>query len=452
MTGSATEALPPHRVVTEEEVYRFQPANNGSGPLWCTGDTTLVRTGTHLFASGLETIPGTKPLNNCRWTLFRRNARGWELVHKDDHGRTREPCPLAGFHDGRLFLSANPTLTAPDTYGGPAQPQVYEFSAIHPRAVPKLLLPQWSAPVTFTEHSYRHFVTDGAHGELILFQNLDYDSAYWSFFDREGRWSACGRLTWPWGADYEVPQPIRLCYCNVQLRDRAVFVWGTSDINEPVKTWRNFKFKLTGREWDYDFRRLFFSWTPDVARTPFHPWIEIASREKTAGHLQNCDMWITPEGHAHLLWCERALDERLREAFFPKERQHHALNYAFVRDGRVVTRRVLAEGGEGLSNEIPNWGRFHVMEDGRLFVVFSVTGKDVHGDALAENRVVEIRDGNAGPTAKLRLKHPFAEMFFTASARAGSPPADAVDILGLCVGQPQTLRYARVDLNPQNTV
>jgi hypothetical protein len=76
-----------------------------------------------LFATGLETIPEAKPLNNCRWMLFLRENNGWKRVCMDANGRTREPSPLVAFADGRLFLSANPTLgKGPERNGGPARP------------------------------------------------------------------------------------------------------------------------------------------------------------------------------------------------------------------------------------------------------------------------------------------------------------------------------------------
>jgi len=59
---------------------------------------------------------------------------------------------------------------------------------------------------------------------------------------------------WPFGTDYEEPEPIRICYPNVMLKDRAVYFCGVSDIIEPKKEWRKFKRELTGKEWDYDFR------------------------------------------------------------------------------------------------------------------------------------------------------------------------------------------------------
>lgn len=155
------EPPPQACIEAEQEVYRYEPADNGASPLWCMGSTCLVRIGKELFASGLETVPSAKPLHNVRWLLFRCGANGWELVRKDEQGRTREPCPLLGFPKGPLFLSANPTLTPPDTHDGPAQPQLLQFAAAEPGATPKSLLPTWSEAVEFNEHSYRNLAADG---------------------------------------------------------------------------------------------------------------------------------------------------------------------------------------------------------------------------------------------------------------------------------------------------
>jgi hypothetical protein len=41
-------------VEVEEDIYSYTNAQNGAGPMWCSGSTTLVRTGDRLFASGLD--------------------------------------------------------------------------------------------------------------------------------------------------------------------------------------------------------------------------------------------------------------------------------------------------------------------------------------------------------------------------------------------------------------
>ncbi len=432
-------------VEVEDDVYRYEPADNGAGPLWCQGSTCLVRAGEELFASGLETIPGAKPLNNCRWMLFHQGESGWQKTLSDPSGRTREPCPMVGFPDGRLFLSVNPTLNAdPNTYSGPARPEILQFSARDAGKVERTLLPVWSGKPKFTEHSYRSFAADGPNRKMILLQNIGYTHAEWSFFDREGRWSAQGQLNWPWGADYVKPEPIRTCYPNVALRNREVHFCGVSDIVEPNPEWRAFKKQLTGRDWDYDFRRLFYTWSPDITKGRFEPWVEIASREKTCGWINPGDLWVAPNGDVHILWTERALDERLRQRFFPGEKQSYALNYAVLRKGQVISRRTLLIAEEGKSNERPGRGRFQITPDNRLFVFFYVSGSDATGKSISENRLLEVLpDGSVSNSVRVPLQKPFTD-FFTATIRAGSPPSKTLELLGTRPGSNTTISFARL--------
>lgn len=444
-SAQAPPAQPKPVVELEEDVYRYEPADNGAGPLWCSGSTCLVRIGEHVFASGLETLKGVPPVNNCRWLLFRREATGWDLERADDSGRTREPSPLAGFPDGRLFLSANPTLgRAPEPHGGPARPEVFQFVAENPAAAPERILPGWAGAPRFSEHSYRSFAADGPNRELILMQNVGYTHAEWSFRDRDGQWSAQGKLVWPWGADYDQPQPIRICYPTVALSNRAVHFCGVSDIVEPYQNWREYKKQLTGRDWDYDFRRLFYTWTPDIAAGKFGAWVEIASRDKTCGWISPCDLWVAPDGAAHLLWVERALDERLREKFFPDARQSYQLNYAVVRGGAVVRRRSLVQAGEG--GEVPAAARFQVTPENRLFVFYYVHGSGGAGRRVSENRLLEVYpDGTCSLGVRVPLAGPFTR-YFTATIRAGSPPSRTLEVLGHRAGSPLIMSYARIRL------
>jgi len=443
---SPVAAQPQVVVEAEEEVYKFTPANNGAGPMWCSGSTCLVRIGDDVFASGLETLPEAKPLNNCRWTLFHRERGGWRQAAADATDRTREPSPLAAFPDGRLLLSANPTLaTNPDAYSGPARPEILEFSVRDLARAPKRILPQWDGKPSFTEHSYRSFAADGPNRELILFQNIGYTHAEWAFRDRAGEWHN-GRLPWPDGKDYPQPQPIRVCYPNVLLQNRAVYFCGVSDIVEPNPEWRAFKKQLTGQEWDYDFRRLFFTWCPDLTTGKFAEWIEIASRDKTCGWISPGDLWVGPDGTAHIVWTERALDERLRTKFFPEAKQRHAIEYAAVRAGKVVVRRTLLVAEEGKGGEVPSAPRFQVTPDNRLFLICHVQGKDAAGQRVSENRLMQIlAGGQTGPAVRVGFKVPFIS-YFTATTRGGSPPANTLELLGLREGASETISYARVRL------
>jgi hypothetical protein len=433
-------------VEVEEDVYGFEPANNGAGPMWCSGSTCLVRAGNDLFASGLQTLQDAKPLNNCRWLLFHRGAAGWEKVAADTTGRTREPSPLATFN-GDIFLSANPTLVSdPNAYSGPAQPEILRFSASNPKQPFQRLLPVWEGNPPFTEHSYRSLAADGDRREMILFQNIDYTHAEWAFRDGLGQWVARGKLRWPWGAEYDKPEPVRICYPDVMLIGRAVHFCGVSDVVEPYEKWRSFKKRLTGQNWDYDFRRLFYTWTDDITAGKFHPWLEIASRDKTCGWISPGDLWVHPDGGVRIVWTERALDERLRGQFFPGEKQSHALNFAIVRDGKVALRRTLVVAEEGKANEIPSLARFQVTPENRLFVFYHISGSDAKGKPLNENRVMELQpDGSSGATVTVPFRQPFTS-YFTATVRGGSPPSRTLELLGQRAGSSTNICYARVRL------
>jgi hypothetical protein len=447
--GCGVDAAPPPLAVTAEEtVYTFQDPANGSGPMWCFGSTCLVRAGGALVASGQELIAGAQPLNNVRCLLFERTAQGWVQRWADPAGRTREPSPLVCFPDGRVFMSVNPTLSALDAAGGgPACPQLLQFPAADLTTTPQAAMPGWSGTPQFTEHSYRSFAADGPRHELLLLQNVDHAGAEWAFRDASGAWGAQGQLKWPWGEDYEEPEPIRLCYPSVALRNRAVHFMGVSDIVEPNRAWRAAKRELTRSEWDYDFRRLFYAWSPDVTTGQFSQWIEVASREKTCGWVQPCDLWVAPDGAAHLLWTERALDERLRDRFYPGAKQSHSLEYAIVRQGEVVLRRTLIRGGEDQgSGEIPGFAHFQATPSGRLFVFYFIQGAAPDGRYFAQNRAMELYpDGTGGPQVVLPVATPLSS-FFTATERAGCLPSSAVDVLGQPASGAREIRYLRLEL------
>ena len=408
--------------------------------MWTFGNTCLVRIGDRVFASGTETLAGVPPLNNVRWVLYERQTNGWK-EHAKGFGRTREPCPLACFSDKRLLLSDNPTLTGPEARDGPARPEIVEWNTRASTFTGQILRPEWAGEPPFTEHSYRSFAADGSNRELILFHNVGYTHAEWTFCDRTNRWSAQGRLDWPWGGEYPTPRPIRVCYPSVALRDRKVYFLGVSDIPEPYPEWQAYKKTLTGKEWDYDFRRLFFSWSDDIATGKFHDWIEVASRDKTCGWIRPCDLAVGADGAVHLLWQERAIDLRLREKFFPDETQSVTLNYGLFRDGQVRARQVLHRSEDRLNEETVQWGRLHQTPDGRFLVIYTTTGTEWKGHA-----VEILPDGSPGPAIQFDLKNRFVH-FYTATTHAGCEPSWLIDLYGVCAGQDNRMCYSclRVD-------
>jgi hypothetical protein len=298
---------------------------------------------------------------------------------------------------------------------------------------------RWEGQPRFTEHSYRSFAADRATGAWILLQNIDYTHAEWSFQGGAGGEAAAGRLTWPWGAEYAKPQPIRVCYPNVAVRGRTVHFSGVSDIQDPNPAFRAYKKELTGRDWDYDFRRLFYTWTPDVTREPFREWTELASREATCGGVSPCDLWVAPDGTVLVLWTERAIDERLRARFFPEARQSHSLGLAVVKDGRVTGRRTLLESREEAPGPVAGAARFHELADGRLVLLRYVSGPAGSGNELVPMGA----DGTPGTPVRVALTKPFTS-YFTATPRAGTAASDVIDLFGSRAGTGNTMSYARI--------
>lgn len=173
--------------------------------------------------------------------------------------------------------------------------------------------------------------------------------------------------------------------------------------------------------------------------------MEIASRDKTCGWLFPCDLWVAPDKAVHLLWTERAIDTRLREKFFPAARQSEALNYAVVREGKVVLRKPIQQLDEGQHGDLPGRGRFHVMPDGRLLVLYYVSAAAPGGVGrrTPENRLLEIRpDGTLGQPVNVPLARPL-DSFYTATVRAGCAPSATIDLLG---ESGNTVRYCRIRL------
>lgn len=428
------------RIDAEEDLYSYQPANNGADPFWCYGNTCIAETCGKVFASGLETLPNVKPLCNCVPRLYVRENDEWRVIYRGE-GRTREPSPIGVFDDGRVFLTLNTTMSAPDEYSGPAKPSIMVFDANNPDAPGTEIFPEWDGNPEFTEHSYRSFAVDSENHELIALQNIGYIHAEYAFYDSNDKWSAAGKLYWPWGAEYDTPQPVRICYPNVQLKDKSVFICGVSDVVEPYDEWKDFKKELTGKEWDYDFRRLFFTWTDDITTGKFHTWMEISSRDKTAGWIFPCDMLVDEDDTVHILWVERAIDERLREKFFPSEKQSNSLNYAQIRNGVIRLRKAIYVGGEGEAPGLSDGGRFHRTSDGALVIVYHLNGDACGGNP--QLRVQEIsEDGRLGPHSVIHLGEVFSR-FFSNTIRGGSQASDAIHMLGAMSGR---VKYVKASL------
>ena len=279
-------------VEAEEVVTTYRPANNGAGPLWCYGSTVIARSGNDVYLSIIETGKDVPLLCNTRWQLWHRSADGWKIAQSEKEYRQREPCPIGVFQKGAVFLSANPSIEPPGVKYGRCRPVVLEFNPNVLTDTAEIHQPAWVEGTYFTDHSYRGFAADGANGELLLLNiNAKTSGQFVSYCDNSGKWHQKGTIVFP----------IRSCYPQVALRDRAAAVMAIGDIVEPVEEWQKLKFEKLKRKWDYVFRRLFYTYTGDIRSSNFTAPVEIDTVEKTAGHIQNLDLYIDETGAPHLL-------------------------------------------------------------------------------------------------------------------------------------------------------
>lgn len=447
--------MDPIRVGAEETIAEYGDFNNGAGPMWGFGSRTIVREGRGVYALVPEMGQGVKPLCNTRWCLYRRPDGGvWARVAEGAAFNEREPCLLARLPGGRLAVSTNPAVRVRDMMpdGREAcdtRPEVLLFDSGSARPLPGGFLPAWDAAYHFTEHSYRAFVADPETGAVMLTNQVAVGREYlhaWSFYDGELRPVKQGLLRFP----------MRGCYQQLAVRGTAVAVMAISDEVEPNAEWREHKRKVTGSEWDYDFRQLYFTWTPDIGREPFSPIATIASRDETCGYISNLDLRLDADGTAHLLYLDRNIWHRfMRDRFFPATPMTVALKYARVNAGRVLARQTIAEAvedgaagpaqaagkgspGPRMAGTVAAYATFHRAADGRLLIIWSWSGEGASSLAVQPVRPEE------GPAVTVPLAVPFRS-FNGACERNGCLPSNTVDLYGIAEGKNE-IRYVRLDL------
>ena len=423
-------------VEVEESISAYEAANNGAGPMWCFGSTCIVRERGDVYVSTIETGKDVPPLCNTRWQLWKRDLTSWKLIRHEERFRQREPCPLGLIADGLLFMSVNPSTEPPGTHYGPCLPQVLEFDLTRPDAPLKTHTPEFADGTYFTDHSYRGFSADRDGGELVLLNINAKTSAYFiSHRDRTGSWHRRGTLEFP----------IRACYPQIVLKNRSVHILAIGDILEPNKTWRQLKLDKTGNKSDYVFRRLFYTYTPDVTRKPFAEPVEVDTVEQTCGQIMNLDLYVGKDGAAHLLYLKTPYaNPHVRNVFFPDAPATVQLEYMILSQGKTIRRKTLAatvpEGETGLT---PGWSRFHVAPDGRLYVIAYGTWTDKASKRTVDNFLSRVTPHEDPSTfQRVHLKNPLSN-FFTNTPRGGSAPSEIIDLYGVS-SQPLDLRYARI--------
>ncbi len=442
------------RAVQERVLTPYTDPANGSSPLWCRGSTTLVRSGTDLFATVPFTDPSARPLCNTRATLYRSRAEGpWEQVWQFERTAEREPCPLVVLPDGRLLVTGNPAqrCRATDPQGRDAfttLPQWWLFDPADPSQPVQTLTPRWDRDYTFTEHSYRGIACDAQTGYTLMTQQVPDGSGYaqaWTLWEPHAGWCGAGRLRFP----------MRGCYPLIALHGPQVHVVAVSDEVEPCQAWRQFKHQHTGVKWDYDFRQLYYTWTPD-ARDPdagFSLPLTCASVDETCGLLVPLDLLLDEQGAAHVLYQRcNVWHDYVRDRFFPGLPMVLTLEYVRIQHGRVTARQTLLRADDGgepwpalpgvppiqrasvfpWRGQAVHSARWHVDPQRRRQVLlhYRAQGGEHWACCAVDADAPAAAPGPPG-LEPLPLRQPLTLGFFTTSPRAGCAPSAQVDLMGI---------------------
>ncbi|MBI5091394.1 MAG: hypothetical protein HZB26_03010 [Candidatus Hydrogenedentes bacterium] len=418
-------APPKVEVQAEEDVYTFVPPNNGSGPLWSYGCTPITRLGDTVVVSQQETGKDVPLLTNTRWRLLRRESGAWKLWAEAEGYRQREPAVVATLSKDALYLYVNDSQTPPGTKYGECKPYLLRFTLADKDTKGTPLYPKWDGPTTFTDHSYRGYSADAAAKQLVMF-NIDAKTSvqHWSLLNETGETLGNGTLTYP----------IRSCYSQVQLTKGACHVLAISDIVEPVEEWKKYKFDQTKATWDYVFRILYYTSTPDLRSKPFAAPIEVANVDKTAGHISNQDLWVAPDGTAYILYTETETASALmRDKFFPGKSLVPSMKLAVVKDGAVISRKTLVEGS---AERVASHARFHLTPEGVLYALTFFSGKENY------NALLQIHPESAAEPIRVPFKTPF-NSFCLATVREGNSPSRTIDVIGH-QGKADTIAYGEI--------
>lgn len=429
-------------VVAEETIYEYTNADNGSSPLWAFGATSIVRRGDDVYFCATEFLPEATPLSNVRWALMQRHPDGWQVVQRDEVDRTRENSPIGITRDGRIFMSVNPTLT-PDERSGPSEPRVLILPPDDPSGAYETFIPRWEGEITFSNHSYRGFAIDAEHGEALILHQDGHYAQHWAFLSRDREW-VTGSLVFPDPPEYK-REELRYLYPCVALKDRAAYVLARSGATEPVDAWFEHKKQFGGK--NVSRRKLGYAWTPDITRQPLCDWIELVNVFETGGEVWSNDLYVAPDGDVHILWFELSVQPELRDKFFPDAPIRRYLKHGIVREGELVTVDTLVEGGEGFDGR-PHWGRFHIAEDGRMYLLYNWWVAPSAENAGNHTMLAEIlSDGSLSEAAEIPLAMPLGTHFMLASPRGGTQPSEIIDAVDAPWAPRAPVRYVSLALS-----
>jgi len=151
-----------------------------------------------------------------------------------------------------------------------------------------------------------------------------------------------------------------------------------------------------------------------------------------------------------VVWQKEPIHPKLRDLHFPDIKRDWRLFYGVLKQGKMISKRMVLAGGETTGPLRPTGyighPRFHITPDHTLYILCNLVGATPQTKAQTGTYALRIEaDGSTSAPVRVPLARPITGAFFTATPRAGSPLTEAADLLiaDVIEGKPAA-RYARI--------
>ena len=413
------------------KVYRLcdtVPFKNGADPLWCSGNSTIIRVGEDVFATNMRVFPERGRHSRTSLEVWAKRGSGsWQMEFFEEGVYQREPCPVMYIGGSVIGVTVNATnIVYPpeeENIGALCTPKIYLFDVTDHLTLTQVVTPRFDDPdYELNDHSYRGHALDSANGDLFLVNKycLGEGSAHaWALLDKNYQTVRADKLVCP----------KRCCYHNIALHKGELYIFAVRDVEEFVPEWRDYKREVTGDEWDYDMRAIYLKYSPDIRRQDPGEQILIMDRDDTCGHVKNLDCMFTPEGDMlFVASSKRIWHDFMRARFFPNTPFDATLEFFRLRGGKVIDRQVLDCSGksEEINPKTLYWGGFQLDTEGKAHLFFTKKNAP-EADSLKDGLYIVDIDANTLSAPRKISNNTMGGEFFLSRERLGAKRTNRVD-------------------------
>ena len=447
------------RVVKESIIEQKGPFKKfrGTKLLWNKGTSPIALHGDVIYITVPKQNINVKPLSDRKWILYRKifGADNWEQIAEGEKYNEREPFPLGMLGSYPVF-SINPAFKFKKLrkdgniayYTKPALIIIKDGKK-------EKIIPEWDKDYKFFTHSYRGFAIDGNNGNIFMSQQVPIgDEVYgqaWTVVDSKGKTINNGLFRFP----------DRGCYPVLSINGNQAYGIFDNDIVEPNEEFRKLKKKITHRNWDYVYQKIYLAYSNDVLNGKFSSVVTLDSCTETAGSMRALDLWNLPNGDVFVLYHKISTQwPFIRDKYFPGKPIVVSLEVAHLRNGKVIGKKTLIKAEDGLKawkdykaiddlsepdvwtkTPKPNWGRFYSPDGKQLFLIWEQ--KDFNGKETG-NYIKRIYP-SMGKSIRIPLKQELT-LFSLPSSNNGCSPSNKIVIYGTKSYKEKSPHCAEIEL------